>query len=154
MFDTCLMQGLGFVFITLHGLLAFAKGFAFCLFIKGRPKSVRQLGTFKQGDTINKWMEWKQPVFSFRNARSYSKSQGKATCTISIWCKRLRVPAVNHQFRSSVDSNVADLHIFPPKKKGTLFMSPDLHQKTTWLRQVAYRIWKLRLIESSIFINW
>ena len=63
MFDTCLMQGLGFVFITLHGLLVFAKGFAFCLFIKGRPKSVRQLGIFKQKDTIKSGWNGSNPFF-------------------------------------------------------------------------------------------
>ena len=63
MFDTCLMQGLGFVFITLHGLLVFAKGFAFCLFIKGRPKSVRQLGIFKQKDTTKSGWNGSNPFF-------------------------------------------------------------------------------------------
>ena len=60
--------------------------------------------------------------------------QAKATQLVPYQfdLKRLQEPAVNHQFRSSVDSNVALLHIyFHPKKRITLFMSPDLRQKKT-----------------------
>lgn len=119
MFDTCLMHGLGCVFITLHGpFFVFAKGFAFCLFIKGRPKSVRQLGIFEQKDG---WSGSNQ-FLSFINARSCSKSHSKATCTISIDLKGYKNPGVNHQFRSSVDSNVT-YYIAPHKQANASHVS-------------------------------